>query len=441
MSKKGNKKSVKMDLGSFLTDESFGGTSWADEEVDMSSIGVSIDKPSSNASTSYTTNTSMDSNNEGGYERRERKEFPIPDNPPFKARISNLPWEFGETDLIRFFEDRMQNKEIIQDIKLPIDRETNRLRGYGFITFKSKELLEESLNLTLSEFQGRKIFVNVAPPRDEDSNFGRSSGNRVELDWGAARSSTSQLPPRDDKFSRDRSERGERPERRRKEEPSLDWESARSTTSSLPPREDKYPPREDRGDRPPRRRKEESNLDWGAARSTTSQLPPREDKYSPREDRGDKFQRRNRNETSSPTSASKEQDFDWNRGQSLPQKQRSISASSKPKEDNLDWSSARSTTTTLPPRERSNRRNNNSQNKPESLTSSTSSSKEDFDWSRGQSLPQRTPRSKPQQPKESKKEEDSKQRGPQASQFSVLSIDDDEEEEEEEEDAEEEQKE
>lgn len=69
-----------------------------------------------------------------------------------------------------------------------------------------RELLEESLNLTLSEFQGRKIFVNVAaPPRADEGDWrsGRSGplGGRgepeVELDWGSARRTQAELPRRE----------------------------------------------------------------------------------------------------------------------------------------------------------------------------------------------------------------------------------------------------
>lgn len=40
-----------MDLGSFLADDTFGGGSWADEEVDLNTIGVSLETPSFAGST------------------------------------------------------------------------------------------------------------------------------------------------------------------------------------------------------------------------------------------------------------------------------------------------------------------------------------------------------------------------------------------------------
>lgn len=186
-----------MDLGSFLADDTFGGGSWADEEVDLNTIGVSLETPSFAGSTAAPIGNVGGGNNTasagsgfgsgsgsgfGNDEfKRERKEFPIPDQPPYRARVSNLPWEVEESNVIRHFEDRMQAKDIISDIVLPKDRDTGRLRGFAFVTFNDRALLEESLNLSMTEFQGRKIYVNVAaPPKGEDGDWraGRSGSNR-----------------------------------------------------------------------------------------------------------------------------------------------------------------------------------------------------------------------------------------------------------------------
>lgn len=84
-----------MDLGSFLNDESVGGGSWADAEVDMSSIGVPTS--STAAPVSQRANEFAEQ-----YPRREREEIPIPDAPPYKARVGNLPYDATEGALARF---------------------------------------------------------------------------------------------------------------------------------------------------------------------------------------------------------------------------------------------------------------------------------------------------------------------------------------------------
>lgn len=321
------KKSVKMDLGSFLADDSLGGGSWADEEVDMSSIGVSLNTGSAPAPSHRSEETSQYQ----GYARddemrRERKEFPIPDHPPFRARIGNLPWEVTESSLTRFFEDRMQAKDIISDLKLPVDTATGRLKGFGFVTFSEREILEEALNLSMTDFNGRKIFVNVAAPQRQDvfdmdwrSARGSNASGRSEepdLDWGSARGSRT-LPPRE------RSNRSDRP---RREEPDLDWSSARGSVGSLPPRE-----RSNRSDRP---RREEPELDWGSARGSVATLPPRQ--RSARSDRP------------------KKDDFDWTsaRGSGLGPSQ-GIDRKPRKQEPELDWKRGQA----LEPRSRANKQN------------------------------------------------------------------------------------
>ncbi|KAK7686816.1 hypothetical protein QCA50_009891 [Cerrena zonata] len=365
-----------MDLGSFLADEQFGGGgSWADEDVDMSSIGVQVNS-SVGVPSAAGSFASRERNEDSGFERR-REEYPVPDAPPYRARVNNLPYDITEGSLIRYFEDKLVAPGTVTDAKVPTDMSTGRAKGFAFITFQERELLEDALKLTLSEFNGRKIFVNVAAPQKQDvfdmdwtsvrgsgmpARGERSQREEAELDWGSARGSG--IAPRQ------RSNRGEG--RPRREEPDLDWGSARNTASTLPPRERSN--RRESLDRPPR--KEEPEFDWGSARSTTTNLPPRE-----RSNRGgDRPERRPRKE-----------------------------------EPEFDWGSARSTTTKLPPRERSNR----------------TEKKDDLDWKRGQAL---EPRQKPNRTANDKKgkqdKEAEKPQGPQKSLYDVLAVEGDSDEEE-----------
>lgn len=307
-----------MDLGAFLADESIGG-SWADEEVDMSSIGVG----STAAPVSAYSHTELSD----AYPRREREEYPVPDAPPFKARVANLPYEVSEDALARFFEDRLQARDIVEDVKLPMDQMSGRPKGFAFITFTEKAALEEALQLTMSEFSGRKIYVNVAAPQktdafDLDWRGGRSGplgsaprrDEQPDLDWGAARSAGP--------TGRDRERRP------RREEVNVDWSSARSG-APLPARE-RRPRREEAeldwnaaassGPLPPRERKprrEEPLLDWGSARSGAP-LPARE--------------RKPEGEWSTRGPKKNEQTFDWKRGQTLAPKAKKAAAPGEEKE-------------------------------------------------------------------------------------------------------------
>ncbi|WEJ93488.1 Eukaryotic translation initiation factor 4B [Yamadazyma tenuis] len=334
------KKNIKMDLGSFLADDSLGGGSWADEEVDFGSIGVpTASAPSERRAFSGSNDYSGQSARQAFEDQRpERKEFPIPDQPPYRARIGNLPWDIVEEDVQQFFEKRMQMTDVVSDVKLPADP-NGRLKGFGFVTFSERDILEEALQLTLSDFNGRKIFVNVAAPQksgfDMDWRGGRSgplSGGRdredqPELDWGAARNEQSVLPPRE---RSDRGDRGDREERRpRRADAEFDWNSARTEQTELPPRE-----RRER-----RERKPDAEFDWSAARSEQVTLPPRE-----RVERGERSIRRPRKPDA---------DFDWGAARSeqvaLPPRERS---NRKPRKQDpeLDWGTARTEKAVLPPR-------------------------------------------------------------------------------------------
>ncbi|RCK58213.1 Eukaryotic translation initiation factor 4B [Candida viswanathii] len=370
------KKNVKMDLGSFLADDSFGG-SWADEEVDINSIGVSLDQPTfttaapigggaSTGAGSGPAGSGFDSQGAGfGNDdfRRERKEFPVPDQPPYRARVSNLPWEVDEDGIVRHFEDRMQAKDIISEVVLPKDRDTGKVRGFAFVTFTERDVLEESLNLSMSEFQGRKIYVNVAaPPKESEGDWrsGRGSGlgaarrePAVELDWGSARNTRAELPTR--QRSNRNLETGEA---------AAGGEAGAGSA------------------RPPRTQEEKSQTLTGV------ELPPR--------------QRSTRNI----------------------QNDQEGGAPRTPRRQNLNSIGAE-----LPVRERSKRTNsyanNNHNNSP--ATTTTKPSEPEFDWKRGQALPSNRRASAK---KEEKKEEQSQAQGPQKSHFSVLDIEDEEDEEE-----------
>lgn len=359
-----------MDLGSFLADDSLGG-SWADEEVDMSSIGVPITSGSGHHSVRREERLYDPM---GDQDRRERREYPIPDEPPYRARVGNLPWDINEVILEKFFETRMQAKDIISEIKLPVDI-SGRLKGFGFVTFNTKELLEESLNLNLTELSGRKLFVNVAAPQKQDvfdldwraarsgpPDTGRGKREDVQLDWTSARGSG--LPPRQ------RSERGERGEGRpRREEPDLDWGSARNAQLPLSPRE-----RTGRTERRPR--KEEPDLDWGAVRSSAP--PPPRESGGPRVDR--------------PRSGS--------RGNTRP----------KRAEPELNWGAVRGSSGPLPPKEKLGERRRKSDH--------------EFQWKKGQSLEPKGGHSSRGSGKNPKSDEEKKEQPkPQKSLYDVLAID------------------
>jgi len=103
--------------------------------------------------------------------------------------VGNLSFQTGENDL----QDYFSQAGVVVSANLMIDKMSGRSRGFAFVEYGTPEEAQKAIEqFHDKEFQGRKITVNVARPREE-------------------------RPPRGDRFSggdrRDRGDRGERRER------------------------------------------------------------------------------------------------------------------------------------------------------------------------------------------------------------------------------------
>ncbi|PSO53239.1 MAG: RNA-binding protein [Cyanobacteria bacterium QH_8_48_120] len=85
--------------------------------------------------------------------------------------IGNLSYEVTQDDLTDVFTEYGTVKRVY----LPTDRETGRMRGFGFVEMES-EAEEASAIETLdgAEWMGRDLKVNKARPREDKK---RSGGN------------------------------------------------------------------------------------------------------------------------------------------------------------------------------------------------------------------------------------------------------------------------
>ncbi|CAM9172750.1 unnamed protein product, partial [Discosporangium mesarthrocarpum] len=95
----------------------------------------------------------------------------LPNEPPFKARVGNLPYSIREDDLAGFFEDCD-----VTDIYLVRDRATGDLKGYGYVTFREQAGLVRALQRGDRNFIGRPIRVDIADPRPGDRDGRRNTG-------------------------------------------------------------------------------------------------------------------------------------------------------------------------------------------------------------------------------------------------------------------------
>lgn len=85
--------------------------------------------------------------------------------------VGNLSYDVTEDDLRGVFTDYGEVKRVY----LPVDRETKRSRGFGFVEMNSENEEEKAIEtLDGAQWFGRQMKVNKAKPRNE----GVGGGNR-----------------------------------------------------------------------------------------------------------------------------------------------------------------------------------------------------------------------------------------------------------------------
>ena len=81
---------------------------------------------------------------------------------PLTIYIGNLSWDCEQEDLHSLFAEY----GAVKKCSLPLDRETGRKRGFGFVDMASDEEEQKAIDdLQDVEWMGRYIRVNKAEPR------------------------------------------------------------------------------------------------------------------------------------------------------------------------------------------------------------------------------------------------------------------------------------
>lgn len=83
--------------------------------------------------------------------------------------VGNLSYEVTEADLNSVFAEYGSVKRV----QLPTDRETGRLRGFGFVEMGADAEEQAAIDaLDGADWMGRALKVNKAKPREDRSSFG-----------------------------------------------------------------------------------------------------------------------------------------------------------------------------------------------------------------------------------------------------------------------------
>ena len=83
-----------------------------------------------------------------------------------KLFVAGLPWSINNDGLKELFAPYGE----ITDAVVIMDRETQRSKGFGFVTFKNSEDAKKALEMNDKEVEGRTLVVNVARPREDRNN-------------------------------------------------------------------------------------------------------------------------------------------------------------------------------------------------------------------------------------------------------------------------------
>ncbi len=84
-----------------------------------------------------------------------------------KIFVGSLPWSINNDSLKELFSKYGEVTEAV----VIMDRETNKSKGFGFVTFATPESAQKALEMSGQEVDGRAIVVNIAKPREERRSF------------------------------------------------------------------------------------------------------------------------------------------------------------------------------------------------------------------------------------------------------------------------------
>ena len=91
--------------------------------------------------------------------------------------VSNLPFQLTEEELKSIFAEYGD----VSSVKIVMDRETNRSKGFGFVEMEEDDDAERAIeNLNQAKVNGRELNVKKALPREErgSSNGGGGYSNQ-----------------------------------------------------------------------------------------------------------------------------------------------------------------------------------------------------------------------------------------------------------------------
>uniref|UniRef100_A0A7S1N5G5 RRM domain-containing protein n=1 Tax=Eutreptiella gymnastica TaxID=73025 RepID=A0A7S1N5G5_9EUGL len=168
-------KKQKQSLGDFLGVK-VQGTSWADDDDDDAFIAP--EKPGQGED--YTASTDWRGSRSqpapGGGDRPFANlavaDKPLPDKPPYTLYIGNLSYSTTEEEIQEFFKNS-------ESARLVYDKMTKEPKGFGYVSFPTREDLANALKLDNQSLGGRSVRLDIAQDnRSGEKGGGKGKGSR-----------------------------------------------------------------------------------------------------------------------------------------------------------------------------------------------------------------------------------------------------------------------
>ncbi|MBD1907033.1 RNA-binding protein [Funiculus sociatus GB2-A5] len=95
--------------------------------------------------------------------------------------VGNLSYQVTQEDLSNVFAEY----GTVKRVQLPTDRETGRMRGFGFVEMSTEAEENAAIEaLDGAEWMGRDLKVNKAKPREDNKGGGGGGGRSGGGGWG-----------------------------------------------------------------------------------------------------------------------------------------------------------------------------------------------------------------------------------------------------------------
>jgi RNA-binding protein Musashi len=88
--------------------------------------------------------------------------------------VGGLSSDTTEADMKDYFEEFGE----VTEVQLMFDRNTNRHRGFGFVSFKDEEPADKVCSIQFHDIRGKRVEVKVAQTKEEMQSRGRTITNR-----------------------------------------------------------------------------------------------------------------------------------------------------------------------------------------------------------------------------------------------------------------------